>query len=123
MDPKYDQLIEPPRIAFTFGAPGWDVLGALLLVLAIVIVWLGVRHYKKNRYRRKALALLGSASDPYAINMILKRVAMTAFPRDTSVALRGTEWIAFLNASRRKKIFDETDAQVIGDCYLLRHVA
>jgi hypothetical protein len=117
MDPKYDQLIEPPRIPFSFGAPGWWVLGSIILILLVLAVWLLVRHRSHNRYRRIATALLEQCTDTYSANMLLKRVAITAYPRNCSAALRAADWISFLNTTRRKSLFDKSDADTLSALY------
>lgn len=117
MDPQYDHLIEPSRIPFSFGAPGWWVLGAVLLLLLALVVWLIIRHRRHNRYRRKALALLEQCADLYSANMLLKHVAMTVYPRSSTAALRAADWIAFLNSTRHKPLFDANDANALAAMY------
>ena len=117
MDPQYDQLIEPPRIPFSFDAPGWWVLGGVLLLLFAFVAWLVIRHRRRSRYRRIATALLEQCADTYSANMLLKRVAMTAYPRNSSAALRAADWVSFLNTTRRKPVFDRNDADTLNALY------
>lgn len=117
MDPQYDQLIEPSRVAFTFGAPGWDVLGGVVLLVMGGVIWVFIRHYRKNRYRREALAMLARMEDLYSVNMLLKRVAMGILPREEVAGLRGGEWIEFLNTMRRRRLFDERDERLVSGLY------
>ena len=122
MDEQYGQLIERHKqVAFTFGAPGWYVLGVVLLLVIAVVVRLGLRSYRKNRYRRQALMEMktyaGDATALYRTNMLLKRIAMTRYGRAETAGIRGKEWIAFLNKSRGRELFGAADAVLLDQLY------
>lgn len=121
---EFGNLIEPPPIAFRFGAPGWYIAGGLLLLALFVIVWLWVDHYRRNAYRRKALQWLqqqetglvqgGSLNAfVYETNMLLKRIAMARYNRARVAALRGSEWIQLLNKSMHRQLFNDEDSQLL----------
>lgn len=80
---------------------GWAVLGVALLAFA---VWAFVsfrRRQERNRYRKEALAELASFSKEEAvlgIPNLLKRVALSAWPRAEVAALSGEAWVSFLRA-------------------------
>lgn len=123
---QFGQLIEPQPVKFTYSTPGWYVLGALLLLLFIAIVFLFVRHYIKNRYRREAMRNLQQIESTYAAgnnynnlvyetNMLAKRVAMLKYGRNTVAGLRGEEWINYMNSKWRKKSFNANDALLIAN--------
>ena len=79
-------------------APGWWVVMALALVLLFVASWHFLSARRKNAYRRYALVELETIRDhPRALPALLKRVALTAYPRSEVAALSGERWIAFLN--------------------------
>lgn len=90
-------------------APGWYVLVGLLLIGTILMAARAVQSWRSNRYRTAALKELselrqnsGIASKPgtvAALNQILKRAALVAWPREQVSALSGTDWIDFLNGS------------------------
>lgn len=94
--------------------PGWWLLAALALVLAIVgLVWL-LRRYRANAWRRQARAALDTAWRQWredgdattylqSVNAILKRSALRQFPRETVASLSGEEWEAFLDAQWRRQ--------------------
>lgn len=97
-------LIEPDPIAFSFGAPGWYVL---LAVLLIVLAILGVRRlmkYRKNKYRRMAMAMIESLfaeridTDQLIFKTaeLLKRVSMISFGRSQVAALNGSSWLSYM---------------------------
>ncbi|MDI3319390.1 DUF4381 domain-containing protein [Pinibacter soli] len=123
---QFGQLIEPAPVKFSYSTPGWYVLGALLLLLLIVIAWLFVRHYIRNRYRREAIKSLQEIEGMYAANnnytdliyetnMLAKRVAMFTYGRHTVAGLRGEEWINYMNSKWRKKSFNTNDASLLAN--------
>jgi len=121
---QFGQLIEPAPVKFTYTTPGWYVLGALLLLLIIVVAWLLIRHYMRNRYRREAIKSLLQIENMYAAknnytdlvyetNMLAKRVAMSTYGRPSVAGLRGEEWINYMNSKWRKKSFNTNDALLL----------
>jgi len=119
MDEQYGELIEPHKVPFSFGAPGWYVLGGILLLLCIALLCMIVRIYNRNLYRKKALQWIDEkiAHQPatilYDTNMLLKQVAMTKYERADVAAIRNIEWMNFLNLSMRKNVFNEADTQLL----------
>lgn len=116
----YGNLIEPQAVPFSFGAPGWYVLGILCLLLILFIAWLIWRHYTRNKYRRYALQWLdakeqelSSASNygalVYETTMLVKRVAMSKYGRENVAGKRGNEFTAYINTTWKSKAFDATD--------------
>ncbi|MFT5697941.1 MAG: hypothetical protein ACI8ZB_000795 [Desulforhopalus sp.] len=76
--------------------------GAYLLLIAILIsvgllAYLYVGHQRANRYRRIGLKLLATAQSVYDVSVVLKRVALAAFPRERVASLYGASWVEFLN--------------------------
>lgn len=121
---QFGELIEPSPVKFTYSTPGWYVLGALLLLLLIVIAWLLIRHYMKNKYRREAIKSLQQIESAYTANnnytdlvyetnMLAKRVAMSKYGRHTVAGLRGEEWTNYMNSKWRKKSFNANDALLL----------
>ncbi len=111
-------LVEPAPLTFTWGAPGWYVLAAGVLLLLILVAIIIYRHYQKNKYRRSALSwleeregILSAQPDQlvYDATMLMKRVAITRYGRSEVAALRDKEWIAFLNKACESSLFTETD--------------
>ena len=58
-----------------------------------------LRKYKANAYRRAGIALVENAKTARELSVILKRVALVSFDRESVASLYGKEWIKFLNAS------------------------
>lgn len=117
---EFGSIIEPPTVPFRFGAPGWYVLAALILLLLGSATILSVKYYQRNSYRRQALrwlqaretALLPNgaiAQLVYEINMVLKGIAMRRYGRRQVAALGGRQWITMLNKTMKRPLFDDRD--------------
>src|SRR5688572_18979039 len=115
------KLIEPDPVKFTWGAPGWYILGIALLLLISVILILIYRHYQKNKYRRAALSWLESrertmlARAPrqviYDAAMLTKRIAIMRYGRNLVAPVRDKEWVTFLNKVCKSQLFSDSDAE------------
>ncbi len=81
----------PEPVAFSPETIGWYVLGVWLLVSLIIVVIDRVMTYRRNRYRREALAAitqieseLPATEQAAAVATILKRAALTAYGRQVA---------------------------------------
>ena len=107
-------------------APGWWILGLLLLVL---LVWLGRRvkaRYKILRRRKQMLAWidhLNTSVDPVrdpqtylsTLNRIMKLVALRAFPDQPCAAMAGQDWADFLTEKlKTSKLSDSIHVMASG---------
>lgn len=96
-------LATPPPVPWWPPAPGWYLLMGLAAVALAFLVFRALRRYRRNRYRRDALRELetlraaGANASPAALPALLKRTALSAWPRDAVAALSGREWHAFLD--------------------------
>jgi hypothetical protein len=103
-------IVVPPPVSWWPLAWGWYLLGALLLA---ALAW-GLVRWRRwrlaNRYRDLALAELDDLSDAIgdpasrtgalaALPMLLKRVALAAWPREQVAQLSGAAWWRFLDGS------------------------
>lgn len=106
-----DQLADihlPDGVSWWPLAPGWWILLALL-ILAIIgfFIW---RHRKQqNHYRILALQELDTIYARYnesqdaatylqALSVLLRRTALTAYPRSFNASIKGIEWLNWLDA-------------------------
>lgn len=95
-------------------APGWYWVMGLLALLTAVLLWRAIVYWQRNRYRREALAELARIETAAqtagpgenstntalpALAELLKRTALTAYPRAQVAALTGPAWFAFLDAT------------------------
>ncbi|HEX2888434.1 DUF4381 domain-containing protein, partial [Vineibacter terrae] len=72
---------------------------AVLAIGLVVAVWWLARRWWANRYRRAALAELDALAEPTAgaLALLVRRTALSAFPRADVAALSGSDWLAFLD--------------------------
>ncbi|WP_226704447.1 DUF4381 domain-containing protein [Microbulbifer elongatus] len=114
MTPEMQSLLEqlkdihePAPIGWWPLAPGWWILAGLFIVLLFAAGWLFFRLREKRRrnlYRAEGVRLLkaldlGTPRVIEEINLLLKRVAVATFGRDTCGPLTGQHWIRFLEST------------------------
>ena len=118
----------PPPISFWPPAPGWYV--ALIFSL-FLLFFLGYFLYKKHsggRAKRKALALLEVYGGEYEthqnaaltsaqISQLLKRVALSYYPRAEVAGLWGDAWINFLNNTSHSIDFNPVKALLLSTSF------
>ena len=105
-----NDVLLPAPVGWWPPAPGWFVVAALLLV---ALGWLAARRWRRwsrNRYRREALRSLaqlraGGAAAARGVPELLKRAALSAWPRDAVAALSGDDWHRFLDGTARMSCF------------------
>ena len=94
---RLHDIVTPPPVSWWPPAPGWYVGSALLfLSVLLLLIRFGCR-YHANAYRRAALRELQEleqASRWPELAALLKRVALSAFPRSKVASLTGESWIA-----------------------------
>ena len=115
LDQLHD-IIVPAPVPWWPPAPGWYWVLGFVLVLALVFAFRAFIRWQRNRYRREALAELAQleyqlksagarASVLLALSELLKRTALTAFPREQVASLTGLEWFAFLDGTAKGSSF------------------
>lgn len=103
MDSDPYSLANLRDIAIPDAPPLWPLATGACLVLAIaatVILWLAwhvIAKYRQNAYRRSGLVLLCNAATAHEVSVIMKRVALAAFPREQVASLHGEDWQEFLH--------------------------
>lgn len=93
---RLNGLAMPESVPFWPPAPGWWLVLALLLLLAAVVLIKLVRNYRANAYRRAALAELEQLESTVDFVGMLKRTALSAWPREDVASLGGERWLAWL---------------------------
>ncbi len=101
-----NDVIVPDAVSWWPPANGWYLLGALSVLLAFLLLGLAIHRWWSRRYRRQAIAELHqiqalSGSVPRtvtiaALDRLLKRVALAAWPRELVANLSGHAWLQFL---------------------------
>ena len=111
----------PEPVSWWPPALGWWILLGLLL-LALVCNWLIRRYRQRNAWRRDALAQLDEIHKQYQLDkylpqqvvselsVLLRRVAVSRFPREQSASLSGEKWLAFLEQACPEGISFQTES-------------
>ncbi|WP_158937604.1 DUF4381 domain-containing protein [Burkholderia sp. S171] len=116
------ELPLPEPVSWAPQTIGWAAVSVLLIVAALWAAWMGWRRYKREHYRRVALAELAdievALSDAQrrtvalaAIPSLIKRTSLAAAPRERVAPLSGDEWLAFLKRTRGR--FDERSGALL----------
>mgnify|MGYP001823343341 CR=1 FL=1 len=98
-----NDIVAPGPVAWWPLAPGWYVLAAVLFIVLAVLAVRGWRRRQGNRYRRLAILELASlreratAEGLRQVPVLLKRTALSAWPRETVASLSGSAWHGFLD--------------------------
>jgi len=124
-----NDIVLPAIVGWWPLAPGWYFLFGLLLT---ALVWFGYRslhRWMNNRYRRAALRELQLLekrihateerdaevrdANLRQIPILLKRTALSAYPRSQVASLSGKDWFLFLNSTLKNPSFTESTANTL----------
>jgi hypothetical protein len=104
-----ESLLPPEPVAFWPPAPGWFILVGIVLAGLIYVFVSAVKKRRYNRYRRLAIQQITLLRIPAGaraggaglreLYVLLKRVALEAFPREEVASLTGDRWVDFLKTS------------------------
>jgi len=107
------ELPYPEPISWVPATGAWLLLGVVVLVALLGLGAWRWRSWQRDRYRREALdrveAMLAQNEVIDELPLVLRSVALSAFPREEVAALRGSEWVAWLNENGG--CFDRADAE------------
>ena len=117
-------IVVPPPVSWWPPAPGWYVVGGLVLLLGVYGAWRALARRRAAAYRRAALAELrrieARAVDEgqravalREVPALVKRTALAAFPRETVASLSGAEWLGFLDRTGHTDAFTRGRGQVL----------
>ncbi|MGD2020762.1 MAG: DUF4381 domain-containing protein [Thiohalocapsa sp.] len=113
---------EPPAPPAWPPAPGWWLLGALLLAAMLPLLLRLRRNWQRRRRRERIIAelerLRGAECGPAlvgGVSALLKRAALSRFPRGEVAALTGTDWLDFLDRTGGAGGFSAGPGQVLAD--------
>lgn len=101
---------QPPPPSWRPQTVGSYVSLSIVVVLLIALIAFFWHRWTRNRYRREALRELPH-TDVHHISELLKRTALSAWPRADVASLTGPAWLAFLNSSAKQTPFDTADAK------------
>lgn len=117
MDPTQLPLRDihlPAPIGWWPPATGWWIAAGLVVFTALgVLLFLKkLRRHKVRKTAAKQLVLLRQTKMPVkekisSLSALLRRVAITAYPRDNVASLTGNAWLQFLDASSSSHDFSK----------------
>ncbi len=128
---RLDDITTPEPVSYIPQTTAWYLLAALLLLILAATLWRCVARYRVNHYRREALAALieierQSATNNHSeaqIAALLRRAALSVYPRASVASLHGEAWLVFLDKSYGGKDFSDGPRRVIADApYLPAHL-
>jgi hypothetical protein len=108
---------QPPPPAWTPQTIGWYVLFSVVGILALWAIVHQAHKWIRNRYRREALREL-AVTPPVEISALLKRTALTVWPREVVASLSGDDWLKFLKNSEKDSGFDHPPANRVEEIAL-----
>jgi len=123
-----DQLKDihlPEPVTFFPSAPGWWLLGSIILVLIAYFIYRQYRYKKLIRLMTPAAQEINylkqispSASSLAQLSALLKRISLVYFPQLQVASLKGTQWLNFINhqsqdSSKQRVIFSEPYASLL----------
>lgn len=119
-------LVRPEPVSWMPQTPGWWIALAWLIAVIVILLWHRHRAWRRNRYRREALATLRSIEANSVdekqvagqIAILLKRTALAAYSRKEVAQLYGSEWAQFLcEAASNDPIIGQSAEQLATAAY------
>jgi hypothetical protein len=113
---RLHDIVVPPPSPWWPPAPAWYWILGTVLALLLVLLVRSFLHWQRNRYRREALAELArqekALRDPNqraatlaTLAELLKRAALSAWPREGVASLTGSAWQDFLDRTAATTAF------------------
>lgn len=122
----------PGAAPFWPPAPGWWIVAAVVL---LAIGWIAVaawRRRERERARRRLLDALAALQSDFTrerssehlarVARLLRRVALSRFPRERVASLSGSAWLRFLDESGGDGRFANGPGRVLGSAPYQRSV-
>ena len=119
-----NDIVMPGGVGWWPLASGWYYLFSILLIALVWLVYTAIRSWNRNRYRRTALHQLqllaknvGDTKKRDAglrqVPVLLKRTALSVYPRSQLASLTGKRWLDFLNSKVKTSSFTESTADLL----------
>jgi hypothetical protein len=118
------EIVLPDPVSWMPQTIGWYAALGVVLLLAGWWVYSRLRRFRTNRYRRFALAEIEvierelrqpekRAKALAAIPVLVKRTALSTFPRAEVASLSGEQWLAFLDKTVGGREFREGEGRLL----------
>jgi hypothetical protein len=119
-----NDIVLPATVGWWPLAGGWYLLCALLLIALAWIGYRSIRRWIENGYRRAALhelqLLVQDVQKPEKRNtglrqlpVLLKRTALSVYPREQVASLSGDDWYDYLNSQTDSPAFTQPDRSLL----------
>lgn len=107
-------------------APGWYVLASIILLTVTTLLFLFIRKRRAELYKRQALEALEQIkqhtqkdaesilAQSNELSDLLKRLALTHYPRSLISPLNGERWLQFLDEISGTNFFTQGDGKLLG---------
>ena len=114
---KLHDFYQPPPPAWTPQTVGWYVVFAIAGLIALWAIIHNLRRWHANAYRRQALRELQTVP-PDQFSALIKRTALSVWPREKVASLSGEAWLSFLNQTAASGLFQVSPANRIEEVAL-----
>jgi hypothetical protein len=119
-----NNIVMPGPVSWWPLASGWYYLSGILLAALAWFVYKIIRDWNSNRYRRAALRQLDMLSKDIEdtekrdaglrqLPVLLKRTALSVYPRSQLASLTGKSWLDFLNSKVSTASFNDSIAGLL----------
>ncbi len=134
MNPDADPLAElrdvilPPDPSFWPPAIGWWLLAVLAVVLAVSALY-GIRYFSARLARTSVvnkvsnLKQLDSKTAVVELSILLKKIAVTKYPRAQVAGLTGSSWLEFLDQSGDTDQFTRGPGRILATAPYSKQIA
>lgn len=119
-----NDIVMPEAVGWWPMADGWHVLAGMIVLFVGWYTFRSVKDWRANAYRRAALreldSLIDDTRDPQSrasslrqLPSLLKRTALSVYPREDVAGLTGEEWFGFLNSKVGKPPFTQNTFETL----------
>jgi hypothetical protein len=119
-----NDIVLPATVSWWPLAPGWYILIGILLIALVCFSYRSLKRWINNRYQRAALRELQILEERInnpeerdaslrQIPVLLKRTALSVYPRSRVASLSGNDWFQFLDSTEKKPSFTATTSNTL----------
>lgn len=119
----------PQAVGWWPPAPGWWLLALLIPLAMLLLFWLYKTLTRKTAVKAAKKMLLDIQQNSEqtdfeklcAISELLRRTAISCYPRAETAALTGSDWLQFLDSTLQGRPFSEGPGKILIDAPYRRH--
>jgi len=126
-----EEIVAPSPVSLLPSSPGWRYLAIVLLLLGLWWSWKWLQRWRRNRYRKTALIELSQLVEYHSFEesllaplaALLKATALQCRPRTEIAALRGEQWLDWLDRQCPRPLFSENSRYLLTQALYRRRSA